>query len=233
MIEFLLFGGWYQSFDKSFCQISINFDTFLENKNKTCNNTNINDDFIKIEYNPPQWIKNISVKNIKNVTDKYKQELYLEQKFMSFSYHWLYSRYLIIIGGEIPAHMFQTPMISNLIFCFDSQTTQWKILKDKLPKGIAGHCCVLCPKSKQKMYILGGNYVNLYDEEVTNNIMYQWKFDNSIEWEMERVVWIGVLKNSITNEDRDNTADKLCFLCVLPKDIVQYLLVFLKNDHIF
>ena len=46
---------------------------------------------------------------------------------------------------------------------------------------------------------------------------------DTIEWKLERIIWIGYYKNDQNNHDNHQ-----CLLAKLPKDVVLYMLMFLR-----
>ena len=248
-VKLLLFGGTYMSFVNSFCQINIDLDKIecdykngcqiynKIDKNEQGNAVNVVPG-IKIDYNPSISINcNCWQSNLRglNLFDRYMS---LYDTWCYFSYHWYKSRYLIIIGGLLGSNK-----ILDAIVYFDIIKEKWNILKEyKLPKKILGHRSIIT--NDNILHIIGG----CEDIKFTITSSHHWKFNltKNISWKIERIIWLGfygvVTDYTDYNQFRPKNRKKIqqmvlskrqCLLPILPKDVVFYILDFLRNQCIF
>ena len=111
----------------------------------------------------------------------------------------------------------------NKIIYFDIKTKKWSECKIELPLKITGHSSIF-HKSTQKIHIIGG-----YKDKINidNMLNIHWKLDVfdiitelKNEWELERIIWIGYLKNM---------ANKHCYFQLLSKNVVQLIISWIFN----
>ena len=141
----------------------------------------------------------------------------VKAKLYSFSYHLVYDRYLLIIGGISLKR--QHEIASDVMFYLDLKDLKWHAVEQILPYGVYQHSSFI-DYEKQYLHILGG----LNDRR--EPCKHHWKFDlfdlfdyNTLPfgWRYQRLIWIGLYKND------DN---QQCFFKNVGKDIVQYILTF-------
>ena len=165
--------------------------------------------------------------------------------FKDYSYHWYKSRYLIIIGGYFSLR----EICSAHIICFDFKEKIWygvekekettdMIMKYKMPLKLYGHKSLLIEENnKMYLYVFGG-YTKINDcadkrfSHVPHNVCWKLKFTKNIDWEIERLIWIGYLKNDDDYDDGNSNSNH-CMLPKLCKDIIVLVLSFVRHQFIF
>ena len=131
--------------------------------------------------------------------------------------------------------------ISDDIICFDYKLKKWYIGKKeekyKIPRPLRGHQSMISEENNGLyLYIFGGR-----DSNVLQNVCWKLRLSSkSIDWQIERLIWIGYLKNDHANNinhDIDSEADesnmKVSRFSTLPKDVVSYILSFMRGQFIF
>ena len=97
-------------------------------------------------------------------------------------------------------------------------TDEWKQLKDD-------------SKTNQESvaYILGLDKCKKSDSiEFIQNLVKPLQSMKNIEWKIIRLIWMGYEKNVIDDQNKNNQ----CYICLLPKDIVLWIISFLTNNRI-
>ena len=120
------------------------------------------------------------------------------------------------------------------------ETQQWNILKYRLPMPIYAHSSILCNDNKN-LYIIGGSISDNNDTDSFNatNIFWNIKLvHNSLDWNVERLIWIAFYKSNNQVQMSQDSQLLLSYahaslLSKLPKDIILLMLNFLRNENIF
>ena len=86
-------------------------------------------------------------------------------------------------------------------------------------------CCPSVALRGNKCYVLATNgtfsYFNVDLASIVKNFKdYGQEFEDDMDWDCERILWIGYKKND-TND--------ACFFSQIPRDIVKYIVSFLKG----
>lgn len=237
----------FNKFDEWFGGDTTDYNEFLENIQSTgvaskCKVDLVNDDDDDNNYNtynrqsendtPVDTQSDSSILMEQGITvtendNKYTNSLnnlypYINKGFSGFFYHLIDLRYLVLIGGTHTHSLVNTShCISNKMIVYDFNTQQWYISKYQLPRELLSASCLskcVLMKKNQEIYILGKNEKKL-------NVIYNFKITTKvIPWRIERVIWIGWNKN---------VHNSLCLLVWLTKDIIQYILQFVRNYSIF
>ena len=217
-INILIFGSCKKYFYESFCQLTINFDTL---------NYSVNDE--------PD-IQNHLVAGCKmNDTRITTNKKVLSNNCETFVCHlWYKNRYLILFGEETRNNKAST----NIVF-YDSKTSIWNKCCYRLPFSLQFEkVIVVSHGSKQKQ-----KYLHFIQNEKHTVMEFgeQLLYDQS--WKIERLLWIGyyqVMKNDTSKTIRkmteikkaENAKNKFCLFSILPRSIVEYILLFLRDDKI-
>ena len=107
----------------------------------------------------------------------------------------------------------------------DSTFGIWKCLPNEYnPTPNCSYFNTVSIDNGRKIVVLSGtNYPHL----VLRPPVTHWtlSIDNSIDWVTERIIWIAFYKNNIDKSSNYGIQN-------LPKDIVNYIFIFLKNDNL-
>ena len=129
-----------------------------------------------------------------------------------FKVHYVDQKYLLIMGGFFqslePYKQYQIP---NKIVAFHFETRKWSVLDIILP--------VQFDKERFLTLQLKNKVLIAQKKPISNGTCMFWQLQLNlcacVKWEIERLVWLGYLKNS------DNA---MCLFDSLPKDIILYIL---------
>ena len=228
MLKFLLFGAFCETcFNNSFYQIDVDID--IENSD---------DDIYKIKVNcdnAKDW------KMAQNIAEKYNYN----SRFVNFSAHWYNSRYLIIVGGRFHS----CNKTSDKIICFDYKKKKWHVGDNdeqlpmyKMPKALVGHTSLLQQENGDLYLYVFGGCRNLNYHASHAKTCWKLKLATQMDWIIERIIWIGYIKNGYQDLDTKLKNDKndknvknvnVCHLARLSKDVVKVILSFLQPIFIF
>ena len=243
-IDIIVFGGPCVSFIKSFVKITFEF-----NKDYTKliydNNGNVSYTLVA---NPIEWLTHHEIKSLypkkTHFVYRHHRTWFLDADrwpnvcklcMDRFVCHFLFNRYLIIIGGShIEFWKRYCCGTVNTFKCFDFQRKEWRIfifkyandidkkkykMHDPIPELEYGNPGSLFLKSIEKIYVMGGRRTENI-EGMKHNFYFDFDF---FKWRYERLIWIGYEKNI------DN---KSCLLALLPKEVIKLILKFLKTTFL-
>ena len=172
-----------------------------------------------------EWLKNITrSKQFRHLTTKNVVPYHCT--FGGFTWHLIKHRFIIVIGGIVSNSSENKEAVSSYIWYFD--LSNLKLIKSKvfLPSGIFLHSSVVDDKN-ECVHIMGGMNTNEGCDPQAQN--FHWKIQfyhmiddwpvSPIEWDNERIIWIAYFKNNNNNH---------CLINKLSKDVVKYMLSFLK-----
>ena len=205
-VELLVFGS---SFCQPrgpirFCHVVVDFGTIAQGVQVYC---------------PPEYM------SIDSDYNSYAMDL----PYSNFSYHVIDNRYLVLIGGLCTARGSVTSNInqnfngnhnqdypSDKIIVYDYWVQKWFECKYRLPIKMINHKSFVF-ENGQKLYLIG---------DIDNKqVEFVFKIRASIaEWKIQRLIWIGFFKNENNN---------LCLLTRVPKDLIVYMLRFLRGRSLF
>ena len=183
------------------------------------------DTFYTIVKNPPEWVSKEAPNNVEQLI---KCVLINKGLYFGFSYHLIFDRYLLFIGGKI--RLGQT---IKKLFYLDLKYNKWYVCNKTLPYGIHSHSSVVLMNNIKNdknytyyvLHIVGGKKDDHKPIDIHWQIKLKDLFDSEnawpIEWQIERLIWIAYFNNDKNNK---------CLLNQLntPKDIIHCILKFLK-----
>ena len=222
-IKLLLFGGELQMFDNSFCQITLNFDeinklqTVIKQtkhgiRSQSQSLGEMKKKAISIDYHPNEY------QSINQHSTIYKMG-----RLFYFSYHWINSQYLIVIGGKTTKSFSVSKRLhtSNKILIYNARMSMWSVYKYDLPHGIFGHKSIITQELNncRVLHIMGG-CKDAYKNDQGSNTYWKIKVSFNIGWKIKRLFWIGYYKN--VNNSK-------CLISNLAKDIVIDILRFVQS----
>ena len=126
------------------------------------------------------------------------------------------------------------PGISDRIIFFDFIKCQWYVVAVRLPTLIGNKNAFVMSKNEMFIDIFGydRNVNDRYNgslridnrrrDRVCSNIHYRLCISTNIDWKLQRIVWIGFYKN-------DAAQKNACYIALLPKDVVKYVLSFVSG----
>ena len=174
---------------------------------RTCDDVN-RSILYSMQKNPQHWIGDLFNEKA-NLKSRQLQLLLRQAEFaMTVGSD---SRFLVIFCTTIiDPHNIFSPRCSKIVY-YDRHFCHWNIADYILPQ----------EGRERNFYTMmnGNKYAFIFNK--VNEKMWQMRkveIDASINWKLERVIWIGYHKNSS------------CYFAQLSKDIVFYMLQFLRND---
>ena len=235
ILRLLLFGGYEnRDFFESFCQLDISIDRINENI-KVLRNIANDDEVIKLSNGVTRYLDNIGDKmNVQKLKDalKKRNNLPFYGSFGIFgSNNDLYNgRHLLIYD----AFWNWEQKALNAIINFDFKKRKWSI-SDNLWDG------EYCNSIREKGTIITnvGNKNESY--LIIMGGMFLWKthalvkLSKQVDWLIERLIWIGYLKNDHNEADAKQSKGSLTSskLALLPKDVILHILEFLAHVFVF
>ena len=242
IVKLLLFGGYGIGFTflTSFFEYEINFDE-MESQLKEQkieiltnvfddDNSDIDD---KILSNILKQTKNdilsksLNFQGLKDAAEKVKLNLNKTYGIFEYTSNLYNSRHLMIYG------LFKPSMPRgglNMIINFDVERKTWTMVKDIWP--ISQGCCwkghgIIRSKYKGNwLQTMGGIVMPAQrglGEQYCTKSHFAFRLNVTIDWSIERLLWIGYLKNnndSNINDNNNNVKQSSCLLSTLPKDII-------------
>ena len=141
-----------------------------------------------------------------------------DSRFGDFGCFYLKQRYLLIVGpnGKFEENDFD---MSNCIICFDFIKQRWFLINVKLPSFIIDNNAFVLSKNESFIDIFGK-----VDQLQGANVHYRLYISVNISWQLQRLIWIAFHEN----EQNDK-----CFVALLSKDVVKYILSFLCGYSLF
>ena len=232
-VRFLFLGCHNFNFDSRFREI--NFDINV-NSDDSC--------YIQCKHmhaNQNEWgisqLSNIYqdiITKEKHSTRRYATNYYPKcAPFSQSSYHWYKSRYLIVVGGSFSGQS----MASDRILCFDYKLKRWYInqknYKYKMPISLFDHKSILIQdKHELYLHVFGGHdydpvpyYVQTSWKLANPNGCLKFRLAKRVGWNVERLIWIGHLKNYKMKKDGNGD----CIFARMPKDLIHVVLSFIQD----
>ena len=218
-IKLLLFGQPWNCFEDTFVVIYIQIKEII---NKPGSPTSIGKSISctnRISYNEFRPFTNLKATSSWQI-----------QSWSSFSYHFIKSTYLLMIGGLINETftLFDSNnTVRRTVYCNlidgDSTFGVWKCLPNEYdpPKKCLYFNTVSIDNGKKIAVLCIEDYPHL-TPPITHWTLI---IDDSIDWTIERIIWIAFYKNNIGKLSNYG-------IQTLPKDIVKYILSFLKNSNL-
>ena len=239
-VKFVLFGSLEKRFYRSFYKINIRMNGIYIIDYRV-------DELSR--YRNHEWYFNSDVAGYMGLY------AYLQE----FTYHWYMSRYLIIVGGDQYAYNNKETLDS--IACIDIKKKAH--YRYKLPARICSHESMLIHENNDiYLYVFGG-IISLYrmhmdndkdkhinnhndydndnkdDDDVCNyNLRWKLRLTKQIDWNIERLIWIGYYKN-LKDKNIDDQKDqgiynvKECEFGQIPKDVIKSVLSFIRRQFLF
>ena len=221
------FGGKYKD-ERAFTCIPINFDNYVENHNNNIHDKSGSDD----EEKQSKKSKKPMIDE-KNIMARRKQSNWLHDatsstefrkltsqdmvpyhcSFGGFTWDLIANRYIIVIGGVVQGSSKEA--VSDYIWYFDLSNSELKQSNVRLPCEILEHSAVVDDENNCVHIIAGNRHWQVEFCDIIEDFPWYCK----INWENERIIWIAYFKNN------DN---KKCFLNQMSKDVITYVISFLK-----
>ena len=221
-LKFLMFGAHSETcFNDSFYQIDVDIDIDSNNNNNNDYKININCDNDAKDWKIPQ-----------DIAEKYNYD----SKVTFSSAHWYKSRYLIIVGG----YHFSQKKASDKIICFDYKKKKWYVGDEeeefpmyKMPMGLLGHTSLLQQENDDLYLYVFGGCINIDYDTSSTKTCWKLKLTTQMDWKIERIIWIGYMKNQDKQFQKGQKNTNVCHLARLSKDVVKFVLSFLQPRLIF
>ena len=124
----------------------------------------------------------------------------------------------------------------NVMIVFDFETKEWKIHNNFWPYSSSfnnpiwnkGHAFIQSKYDGILLQTMGGIYSNV---NLSSKAHFMIKLSKSIDWSIERLLWIGYLKNDKQSQPQAQLS--MCPLSTVPKDMILLILKFLNGGFVF